>query len=299
MCALQGSGGFAERLIARRITKRGDGRPQRGKGSILRRDQRLMRGIIARCAATIGGAEKFFRRATRAEQRRLARDFIIGEQAARSGCLAARRGRRIHSTADFLAHFCNGGQQGRAKYAMRSTKRAYLAFRFLPRLLFGFERCAKLAKRRGKAGAGCLDGSRNLRIATQQRIQAVFCLARAAPCICQFHIRSRQQHGRHRARKLRGTFGDIKAARQHGQARIGRRRGQALRQPIHPARCPDCGESSDEAKPQERAFLGGRLRIGGHRIFRTSMINDEARILGEIPEQAVRKNAYFAIRRLR
>ena len=64
---------------------------------------------------------------------------------------------------------------------MRSAKRRDLAFRFLPRLLFGFERCAKLAKRRGKAGAGGLDGGWNLRIATQQVIQTIFCLARAAP----------------------------------------------------------------------------------------------------------------------
>ena len=157
---------------------------------------------------------------------------------------------------------------------MRSTKRAYLAFRFLPRLLFGFECGTKLAKRRGKAGAGGLDGGRTLRIAPQQCIQAVFCLARAAPCIRQFHIGSRQQHGGYCAGKKCCAFGDIQAARQHGQARIGQRRGQALRQPIHDARCPDCGQSSDEAKPQQRAFLGGRLRIGGHRIFRTSMIND-------------------------
>jgi hypothetical protein len=233
-----------------------------------------MRRIIARCAGTIGDAEKFFRRAARAAQRRLARDFIIGEQAARPGCLAARCGRRIHSTADFLAHLVNGGQQGGAKYAMRSAKRRDLAFRFLPRLLFGFERCAKLAKRRGKAGAGCLDGSRNLRIATQQRIQAVFCLARAAPGFGQFHIGSRQQHGRNRARKLRGTFGDIKAARQHGQARIGRRCGQVLRQAIHDARRAQSGQPGDKAKPQKRAFVGWRLRIGGHRIFRTSVIKE-------------------------
>ena len=221
MHALQGGGGFAERLIARRITKRGRGGPQRSKRGILRRDQCLMRGIIARCAGTIGDAKKFFRRATRAEQRRLARDFIIGEQAARPGRLATRRGRRIHGAADFLAHFCNGGQQGRAKHPMRSAKRRDLAFRFLPRFLFGFERCAKLAKRRGKAGAGGLDGGWNLRIATQQRIQAVFCLARAAPCIRQFHIGSRQQHGGYRAGKKCCAFGDIQAARQHGQARIG------------------------------------------------------------------------------
>ncbi len=188
MCALQGSGGFAERLIARRITKRDDSRPQRGKGSVLSRDQRLMRGIITRGAGTIGDAEKLLRRAACAEQRRLARDFIIREQAARPGRRSTRRGWRIHGAVDFLAHLINGGQQGGAKYAMRSTKRAYLAFRFLPRLLFGFERCAKLAKRRGKAGAGGLDGGWNLRIATQQRIQPVFRLARAAPCFRQFHI---------------------------------------------------------------------------------------------------------------
>jgi hypothetical protein len=57
MRALQGRGRFAERLITRRITKRGYGRPQRGKGSILRRDQCLMRGIITRGAGTIGDAE--------------------------------------------------------------------------------------------------------------------------------------------------------------------------------------------------------------------------------------------------
>ena len=147
-----------------------------------------MRGIITCSTGTIGDAEKFFRRTSCAKQRRLAWDFIIGEQAARPGCLAARRGRRIHSTADFLAHFCNGGQQGRAKYAMRSAKCGDLALRFLPRLLFGFECGTKLAKRRGKTCAGCLDGGWNLRIAAQQRIQAVFCLARPAPCFRQFQI---------------------------------------------------------------------------------------------------------------
>ena len=79
MRALHGGGGFAERLITRRITKGGDGRPQRGKGSILRRDQRLMRGIITCSTGTIGDAEKFFRRTSCAKQRRLARNFIIGE----------------------------------------------------------------------------------------------------------------------------------------------------------------------------------------------------------------------------
>jgi hypothetical protein len=296
MHALQGGGGFAERLIARRITKRGRGGPQRGKGSILRRDQRLVRGIIARCAGTIGGAEKFFCRATRAEQRRLARDFIIREQAARPGRLSTRRGWRIHGAVDFLAHFFNGGHQGGTKYTMRGAKRCDLAFRFLSRFLFGFQRGAKLAESSGKTGAGCLDGSRNLRIGAQQYIQAVFCLTRAAPCIRQFHIGSCQQHRRHSAGKLRGTFSNIKAARQHGQARISRRRGQALRQAIHDAGRAQSGQPGDKAKPQKRAFVGWRLRIGGHRIFRTSMINDEARILGEIPEQAVRKNAYFSIR---
>jgi len=165
MCALQGGGGFTERLIARRITKRGDGRPQRGKGGVLRRDQRLMRGIITRGAGAIGDAEKFFRRTSCAKQRRRAWDFIIGEQAARSGCLATRCGRRIHGMADFLAHLINGGQQGGAKYAMRSAKRRDLAFCLLPRLLFGSQRCAKLAERSGKTCAGCLDGGRNLGIA--------------------------------------------------------------------------------------------------------------------------------------
>jgi len=104
---------------------------------------------------------------------------------------------------------------------MRSAKRCALAFRFLARLLFGFERCAKLAERCGKAGAGCLDGGWNLPIAAQQSIQAIFSLPCPAPGFGQFRIGSRQQHGRHRAGKLRGAFGDIQTARQHGQARIG------------------------------------------------------------------------------
>jgi hypothetical protein len=168
-----------------------------------------------------------------------------------------------------------------------------LAFRFLACLLFGFQRRSKLAKRRGKASAGCLDRSGNLRIAPQQRIQAVFRLARPAPGFGQFRIGSRQQHGWHRAGKLRGTFGDIQAARQHRQARIGGRGRQALRQAIHNACGAQGGQPGNKAKPQERAFVGRRLGDGGHRIFRTSMIEEWKRMLGEIPEQAVRKNAHF------
>jgi hypothetical protein len=154
MCALQGGTGFTQRLIARHITKAGHGSAKSYQCAILGRDQRPMRGIIAYAPGTISNAKKFFRRATGTEQRCLTGNFIIGEQAARPGRLAARCGRRIHGAADFLAHLINGGQQGGTKYAMRSTKRCALAFRFLARFLFGFQRGAKLAQCSGKTCTG-------------------------------------------------------------------------------------------------------------------------------------------------
>jgi hypothetical protein len=44
------------------------------------------------------------------------------------------------------------------------------------------------------------------------------------------------------------------------------------------------GQPGNKAKPQERVFVGRRLGDEGHRIFRTSMIKEEAMMLGEIPE---------------
>jgi hypothetical protein len=79
-------------------------------------------------------------------------------------------------------------------------------------------------------------------------------------------------------------FGDIKAARKHGQARIGGQRRQGLRQAMHDACGAKRSQPGNKAKPQERVFVGRRLGDGGHRIFRTSMIKEEAMMLGEIPE---------------
>jgi hypothetical protein len=147
MRALQRGGGFTQRLVARRVTKGAQGGIQCCESRVLRRDQRPMCGIIAHGAGAIGDAEKFFRRTAGAQQCCLPGTFIIGQQAARPWCLAACRWRTIHGAADFLADFINGGQQGRAKAAMRRAKCRDLARRFLPRLLFGFQRCSKLAER--------------------------------------------------------------------------------------------------------------------------------------------------------
>ena len=180
MRALQRGGGFTQRLVARRVTKGAQGGIQCCESRVLRRDQRPMRGIIAHSAGAIGDAEKFFRRTAGAQQCCLPGNFIIGQQAARPWCLAACRWRTIHGAANFLPHFFNRRQQGGAEDAVRSAKCGHLPFRFLPRLLFRFQRRAKLAQGAGKAGTGCLDAGGDIRIAAQQRIQAVFNLARTA-----------------------------------------------------------------------------------------------------------------------
>jgi hypothetical protein len=185
MCALQGRTGFTQRLIAWRITKAGQGSAKIYQCAILGRDQRPMRGIIAYAPGTISNAKKLFRRATGTEQRCLTGNFIIGEQAARPGRLAACGGRAIHGAGNFLAHFFDRGHQGGAEDAMRGTQGRDLSFRFLACLLFRFQRRTQLAKRAGQACAGSLNAGGDI-AAAQQAIQAIFHLARMAASLSHF-----------------------------------------------------------------------------------------------------------------